>query len=84
MSQEGTTEGDPLGMAMYAMVVMPLINLLKVIVQQVWFAYDAQASGRDTVLRVDKMVTELQNSGLIRVIILIITQLNYYLMVSLS
>ena len=46
-SQEGTTQGDPLAMAMYALAVTPLINKLQdPNVKQVWFADDASASAR--------------------------------------
>ena len=43
-SSEGTTQGDPLAMAMYALAVRPLIDLLQsnvAAVSQVWFADDA-------------------------------------------
>ncbi len=43
-SSEGTTQGDPLAMAMYALAVRPLIDLLQTnspAVKQVWFADDA-------------------------------------------
>ena len=44
LSSEGTTQRDPLGMVMYALVVIPLINKLQelhVSTSQVWFADDA-------------------------------------------
>ena len=44
-STEGTTQGDPLAMAMYALAITPLIHQLRSscpCVQQVWFADDAQ------------------------------------------
>ena len=44
MSTEGTKQGDPLAMAMYALALTPLIHKLKtacLYVQQVWFADDA-------------------------------------------
>ena len=46
-SNEGTTQGDPLGMALYALAVIPLINKLQElhrITSQVWFADDATAA----------------------------------------
>ena len=47
-STEGTTQGDPLAMAMYALAVVPLIHKLKnnsLDVKQVWFADDATGAG---------------------------------------
>ena len=47
-STEGTTQGDPLAMAMYALAVVPLIRQLHTVVpdvRQVWFADDATAAG---------------------------------------
>ena len=46
-SEEGTTQGDPLAMPMYAMATIPLINLLDkyVDLKQVWYADDATATG---------------------------------------
>ena len=40
-STEGTTQGDPIGMAMYALVIIPLIRKLHSSspeVSQIWFA----------------------------------------------
>jgi len=46
-SQEGTTQGDPLAMAMYVVAVTPLIHRLSdEYMKQVWFADDASAGGR--------------------------------------
>ena len=46
-SQEGTTQRDPLAIAMYAIGILPLINHLQSEdVQQVWFADDATAGGK--------------------------------------
>ena len=45
-STEGTTQGDPLVMAMYALAVMPLIRQLHVVEPdacQAWFVDDAIA-----------------------------------------
>ena len=47
-SSEGTTQGDPLAMAMYALAVRPLIGKLKSDaprVKQVWYADDATGAG---------------------------------------
>ena len=44
-SQEGTTQGDSLTMAMYAISTMPLIQCLNHSVQQVRYADDATAGG---------------------------------------
>ena len=52
-STEGTTQGDPLAMAMYALGVTPLINSLRhhqLDVSQTWFADDATAAGQLTSL----------------------------------
>ena len=47
MSEEGTTQGDPLAMPMYALATIPLIDQLGDIhdVTQVWYADDASAAG---------------------------------------
>ena len=47
-SQEGTTQGDPLAMAMYAIATLPLIHRLaeSCSTRQVWFADDATAGGQ--------------------------------------
>ena len=47
-SREGTTQGDPLAMSMYALAMVPLIRKLHSTVpdaSQVWFADDATAVG---------------------------------------
>ncbi len=51
LSQEGTTQGDPLAMPMYAIATIPLIRSLPSDVEQVWYADDASASGRSSNLR---------------------------------
>jgi len=45
LSQEGTTQGDPLAMPMYAVATIPLIKRLPESVTQVWYADDASALG---------------------------------------
>jgi len=49
-SQEGTTQGDPLAMPMYALATLPLIGRLPSDVFQVWYADDACAGGNATQL----------------------------------
>ena len=47
-STEGTTQGDPLGMAMYDLAITPLIRKLHSScpeVSQIWFADDATSAG---------------------------------------
>ena len=48
-STEGTTQGDPLTLVMYALAVTPLINSLchhRPDVSQAWFVDDATAAGQ--------------------------------------
>ncbi|XP_062507224.1 uncharacterized protein LOC134183654, partial [Corticium candelabrum] len=45
-SLEGTTQGDPLAMSMYALGILPLINRIAGLCKQVWFADDATGSGK--------------------------------------
>ena len=45
LSQEGTTQGDPLAMPMYAISVAPIIRQLTGTARQVWYADDAAAGG---------------------------------------
>ena len=58
LSQEGTTQGDPLAMPMYALATIPLIKKLEGDSTQVWYADDAAAAGKITA-RWDKLI----NSG---------------------
>lgn len=46
-SEEGTTQGDPLAMPMYALAIVPLIEHLNIAsnLKQVWYADDANACG---------------------------------------
>ena len=47
LSQEVTTQGDPLAMAIYAISLQPLVKCLnKQEVKQVWFADDSAAGGK--------------------------------------
>jgi hypothetical protein len=41
LSREGTTQGCPLAMAMYALALVPLLNEVRSDCNQVWFADDA-------------------------------------------
>ena len=45
LSQEGTNQGDPLAMAMYALALVPMIAKLSNVVKQIWYADDAAAAG---------------------------------------
>ena len=47
-SREGTTQGDPLAMAMYAIATVHLINKLRGNATQIWYADDATAIGKLT------------------------------------
>lgn len=52
LSREGTTQGDPLAMAMYAIATIPLIrHTQQPLCTQAWFADDATAGGRLTALK---------------------------------
>ena len=51
-SREGTTQGDPLAMPMYALATILLINKLKGNSKQIWYADDAAAVGKLAELRV--------------------------------
>ena len=62
-STEGTTQGDPLAMAMYAIAVTPLINHLHQLqpdISQVWYADDATAAGQlESLLQWWKLVSSM-------------------------
>ena len=46
LSQEGTTQGDPMAMAIYAIGILPLIHhLADESIKQCWFADDASVGG---------------------------------------
>ena len=52
LSEEGTTQGDPLAMPIYAIGVVPLIRELSLLhATQVWFADDATGTGKLTRLK---------------------------------
>ena len=51
LSHEGTTQGDPLAMPMYALATIPLIKNLKSNTKQIWYADDAAATGKLADLR---------------------------------
>ena len=51
LSEEGTTQGDPLAMPMYALATLPLSERLPSAVTQVWYADDACACGSIAQLR---------------------------------
>ena len=53
LSSEGTTQGDPIAMAMYAVGTLPLIQQLEISSQaiQVWYADDSAAGGKIECLR---------------------------------
>ena len=58
LSQEGTTQGDPLSMAIYAIALRPLIDHLHGLSKQIWYADDASAVDKLQPLRKwwDKLV----------------------------
>ena len=59
-SEEGTTQGDPLAMAMYGLAIIPHIKLLSEDdVTQKWYADDGNAVGKLSNLRtvLDKIVS---------------------------
>ena len=66
-SREGTTQGDSLAMAFYALATVPLIKACKVsdLAGEAWFADDATGSGRLTALHTwwDKLTAFGPNFG---------------------
>ena len=61
LSQEGTTQGCPLAMAMYALALVPLVRELHPLCRQVWYADDA--TGCDNFVRMRAWFDALQNKG---------------------
>ena len=61
LSKEGTTQGDPLAMAMYAIGTKPLIDRLNGISKQVWYADDSAAGS--TVENIKRWWDELVEFG---------------------
>ena len=55
LSKEGTTQGDPLAMAMSALSTVALINKLEGLATQVWLADDAATAGNNWVLDMGTM-----------------------------
>ena len=51
LSQEGTTQGDPLAMSMYGIALLPLMDLVNEGVFQKWYADDGNVAGSIESLR---------------------------------
>ena len=62
LSKEGTTQGDPLAMAMYAIGTKPLINKLNGITKQVWYTDDSGAGSTLLNLRVVESLEQIRPS----------------------
>ena len=64
-SEEGTTQGDPLAMPLYALATIPLIKKIEGDATQVWYADDAAAAGKIEDLRHwwDKLSSEGPSFG---------------------
>jgi len=65
--REGTMQGDPLPMPMYALALVPIINCLHGLIKQVWYADDAAAAGLLAELRAwwDMFVTLILNMAIL-------------------
>ena len=64
-SQEGTTQGDPLAMAMYGIAILPLIKrVMSNDVTHKWFADDGNAAG--SIASLLKLYHELRDRTLLR------------------
>ena len=51
LSQEGTTQGCPLAMAMYALALVPLVKHIQQACKQVWYADDATGCDKLTKMK---------------------------------
>ena len=60
LSQEGTTQGDLLAMAMYALALVPLITQFSGVAKQVWYADDAAAVSQLADLHIKKFYGYIQ------------------------
>ena len=65
LSREGTTQGDPLAMAMYGLATIPLIQKVNDLCKQVWYADDSAVFGSLEHLRSwwDRLTTEAPRFG---------------------
>ena len=61
LSQEGTTQGDPLAMPMYGLATIPVIRKLDGLCEQIWYADDSAAIG--TVVQLHAWWTKLAEVG---------------------
>ena len=61
LSVEGTTQGDPLGLAIYAVGTQPLIKRLAGVANQAWYADDSAAG--DKLERLKEWWSELTRLG---------------------
>jgi len=59
LSEEGTTQDDPLAISMYVLSTIPLIQTLEGKATQVWFADDAAAGSLVDLLACWKQVSAL-------------------------
>ena len=65
-SCEGTTQGDPLGMPMYALATVPLIKKLTTFVTQIWYADDGAATGKIVNLRLCVTVCVREGTAMVK------------------
>ena len=62
-SEEGTTQGCPLAMAIYALALVPLANQLQGICKQVWFADDDTGDKVDALRKWDMLLEKGHATG---------------------